>query len=166
MKLFAIVLLVCPLIAQTTEGITGGTPVPGSQHLESPSATPLAADLASPLDNPAFSNPILPTVDFAGTPKSDGRTLYRWSLAAEAAGNLADTLSSWHQLEGNPLLAGGGSVFDARSLALKSAFLGASFLVERWALHHNPGLYRTFAWLNFTIAGALGGVVAHNMSLH
>jgi hypothetical protein len=82
-----------------------------------------------------------------------------------AAGNVADTLSSWHQLEGNPLLAGGGSVFDARSLAVKSAFLGASFLVERWALHHNPGLYRTFAWLNFTIAGALGGVVAHNISI-
>jgi hypothetical protein len=48
---------------------------------------------------------------------------------------------------------------------LKSALVSASFLIERWALRQNPHLYRTFAWLNFTIAGVLGGVVAHNVAL-
>jgi hypothetical protein len=97
--------------------------------------------------------------------KSDGRTFYRWSLAAVTAANTADSISSWHRIEANPLLATPGSQFDTKSLMLKSALLGVTILVEHWALRHSPTLYRTFAWVNLTIAGALGGVVAHNASL-
>ncbi len=152
MKFFGIMLAVCllmvlcPLMAQT------GTPASNVPEAETFAALPpdAPAYLAKPERNDA---------------KNDGRTLYRWSLAAVAAGNAADTFSSWHQPEANPLLAGRGSEFDGRSVLLKSALVGASFLIERWALRQNPRLYRTFAWLNFTIAGVLGGVVAHNITL-
>jgi len=80
--------------------------------------------------------------------------------------NVADTFSSWHQPEANLFLANPGTSFDGRSLALKSAFMGASLLLERWALHHNSRLYTPLAWLNFASASVLGGVAAHNMTLH
>lgn len=165
MKFFGIVLpvcslmVLCPLMAQMN---TDGTPTSSLPEVDSSAARPLAAAadyLASPLKSNGKS-------DGKSEWKNDGQTLYRWSLAAVAAGNTADTFSSWHQPESNPLLATPGSEFDARSVALKSAFVGASFLIERWALHQNPRLYHTFAWLNFTIAGVLGGVVAHNVMLN
>jgi hypothetical protein len=37
--------------------------------------------------------------------------------------------------------------------------------VERLVLRHRPDLYRRVAWMNFGIAGALGAVVQHNISL-
>jgi hypothetical protein len=152
MKSFGIALCVClltamcPLMAQT------GTPASNAPEAE--------ALVAVPPDAPAYlATPVRVEV------RNDGQRLYRWSLAAVAAGNAGDTFSSWHQPEANPLLAGRGSEFDGRSVLLKSALVSASFLIERWALRQNPHLYRTFAWLNFTIAGVLGGVVAHNVAL-
>jgi hypothetical protein len=155
MKLFGIVLFVCPLMAQLDTAGISPLSLTGSSLIETqPAVTsnPLAA--AGYLNNP--HNP----------PKGDGKTLYRWSLAAVTVGNAADTFSSWHHPEANPFLANPGSNFDARFMALKAALLGASFLIERWALHYNPHLYRPFAWLNFTIGGVLGGVAAHNTTLH
>ncbi len=154
MKFFGIVgpvcslMALCPLMAQVN---TGGMPASSVAEVESFAGLP--PDAPAYLAKPG-------KIDV----KSDGQELYRWSLAAVAAGNAADTFSSWHQPEANPLLAS-GSEFDGRSVLLKSALVGASFLIERWALRENPRFYRTFAWLNFTIAGVLGGVVAHNMSL-
>jgi hypothetical protein len=138
MKYFAIALYVCPLIAQV-----------GSADLQ-PTVTPF---------------PLAAAVPFVNPPKSEGNTLYRWSLAAATLGSAADTFSSWGHPEANPLLANNGSNFDTRSVMLKSALLGASFLIEYYALRHNPHLYRHFAWLNFAIAGALGGAAAHNIML-
>jgi hypothetical protein len=144
MKFFGIVLCVCPLVAQIG--------IPASKVVEADAFSAL------PPDTPAFrGRPVKVEV------RNDGQTLYR--LAAAAVGNAADAFSSWHRPEANPLLAAQGSEFDGRSVLLKSALVGASFLIERWALRQNPRLYRTFAWLNFTIAGLLGGVVAHNMAL-
>jgi hypothetical protein len=114
---------------------------------------------------PLMAQETEPAASFNAAERSDGRTFYRWSMVAVTAANTADSISSWHQIEANPLLARPGSQFDGRSLMLKSALLGATFLMERWALRHSPTLYRTFAWVNLTIAGALGGVVTHNMSL-
>jgi hypothetical protein len=91
-------------------------------------------------------------------PKIGGNTFYRWFLAAVAADTEADAFWSWSHPESNPLLAKPGSNFDTRFVVLKSALLGASLLIECYALHHNPRLCRHFVWLNFTIAGALGGV--------
>jgi hypothetical protein len=154
MKFFAMMLLVCPLIAQI------GRPVSNVADTDT---------LAAPPPEVLSNSPAYLAKPDAGNgnsdAKSDGQRLYRWSLAAVAAGNAADTFSSWHQPEANPLLASPGSEFDGRSVLVKSALVGASLLVEHWALRQNPHLYRTFAWLNFTIAGVLGGVVAHNIAL-
>ena len=95
----------------------------------------------------------------------DGRTFYRWSQVAVFAGNAADTASSWNQSEGNPLLAKPGGSFGAGSLAIKTGLLGTSFVIQRWALHHNPKLYKTFGWMNVAIAGGLGAAAAHNVAI-
>ncbi len=95
----------------------------------------------------------------------DGRTFYRWSQVAVFAANGADTFSSWNQSEGNPLLAKSGGNFGAGSLAIKAGLLGTSFVIQRWALHHNPKLYKTFGWMNVAIAGGLGAAAAHNVAI-
>lgn len=153
MKFFGIVLWACPLMAQVGNGVMPAANAPeAATFADLPSGAP--AYLANPMKNDATRDA-----------RNDGQTMYRWSLAAVAAGNAADTFSSWHQPETNPLLAPHGSEFDGRSVLLKSALVGASCLIEHWALRENPRLYRTFAWLNFTIAGVLGGVVGHNIAL-
>jgi hypothetical protein len=97
--------------------------------------------------------------------EKEGRTLYRWSLFALAAGNAADAISSWHLQEANPVLAGSRSEFDARSVALKAALGGVSVVLQHWVLSRKPGMYRPLARINFVIAGALGAVAVHNTTL-
>ena len=92
-------------------------------------------------------------------PLAQGQTFYRWSLASIVASSAADSVSSWHKSEANPVL---GPQFDARSLALKAGFITTSSVLERLVIRHNPRLYRPFGWMNFGLAGALGGVGAHN----
>ena len=94
-----------------------------------------------------------------------GRAFYRWSVAVLAASSTADAASSWRRPEANPVLAGSGSTFGAGSVAVKLGLVGSSFLLERLVLRHRPDLYRRVAWLNFGIAGALGAVVRHNISV-
>lgn len=165
MKLYAYVLFVCPLMAQVeVAGMPGFRPLPSNLIPPSGPSTGGSTEMSS-ATRPATVAPAFLTAPLKSE-KSDGKTLYRWSLAAVAAGNAMDTFSSWNRPEANGALATPGSNFDARSMALKSAFIGTSFLIERWALKHNSGLYKPLAWLNFSIAGVLGGVSAHNMSLH
>ena len=97
--------------------------------------------------------------------KVEGRTFYRWSLAAALAGNAADAISSWHQSEANSVLGGKSGTFGAQSLAIKAGLVGSTFLIQHWALRHNPKLYKSFAWMNVAIAGGLGATAAHNMSI-
>ena len=95
----------------------------------------------------------------------EGKAFYRWSQVAVFAGNAADTVSSWNQSEGNPLLAKSGGNFGTGSLAIKAGLLGTSLVIQRWALHHNPKLYKSFAWMNVAIAGGLGAAAAHNVAI-
>lgn len=97
--------------------------------------------------------------------QSHGRTVYRWSVATLVTANVVDAASSWNGLEGNPLLARPGTRFGASSVAIKSGFVGASLLLQHFALRHHPGLYKRMAWINFAASGALGGVAAHNFSI-
>jgi hypothetical protein len=151
MKFLGILLLVCPLMAQI--GSTG------------PVAS-VAANVSS-----TTATALLPAAPFSGggAAKMDGeikgRQFYRWSIIAIMAGNAADTVSSWHHPEANPVLANPGAGFGVRSVALKAGLLGTSLLLEHWALKHNPGLYRRLAWMNVAIAGGLGEVAARNASL-
>jgi len=105
------------------------------------------------------------SVDLAAPQKIEHQKFYQWSVAALAAGNVADAASSWRRPEANPVLANPGAAFGTQSLLLKSGLLGTSLLLERWALRHNPRLYKPFAWMNFAVGGGLGAVAARNASL-
>ena len=94
-----------------------------------------------------------------------GRNLYRWSIAAAIAANVADAASSWSQQEANPLVAGGRAQFGASSVAIKSGFVATSLVIQHIALRHRPDLYKKLAWLNFGTAGVLGGVARYNMGV-
>lgn len=113
---------------------------------------------------PAISGSEAATINLekAGPP---GRTLYRWSIAAALAANVADIASSWSLQEGNPVVAGGGSQFGVTSVAIKSGFVATSLVIQHIALRHRPDLYKKLAWLNFGTAGVLGGVAHYNSGL-
>jgi len=127
-----------------------------------PSDLPAIPSSASAISVPSA----LPYSSLAVQPEyKSGRTLYRWSVAALLAGNVADIASSWHRPEANPLLATPGAKFDVGSVALKSGFIGASLVIEYWALRHNRHLYKGLAWMNYAVAGGLGVVVEHNVNV-
>ena len=156
MKLFAIVLLVCPLMAQ----VQPGTVAP-DMSFEVSTAAPAFGLAGTP---PArVTHPIPPPV--TERIEHDGRNLYRWSVVAVVAANALDVASSWQQMEANPVL-GANSRFGARAVAIKAGFAGGSLLIEHWALRKNPKLYRKFAWLNFSVAGGLGVTASYNFHLH
>jgi hypothetical protein len=94
-----------------------------------------------------------------------GRTLYRWSMAAVVVANATDVASSWRQPEANPLVAGGGAQFGATSAAIKTGLVAASLVIQHATLRHRPDLYKKVAWLNFAMAGLLGGVASYNMGV-
>jgi hypothetical protein len=101
----------------------------------------------------------------AGERAIPGRNLYNWSVAAVVAANAADIASSWHGQEANPFVAGGGSQFGMKSVAIKSGFVATSLLIQHVALRHRPDLHKRMAWLNFATAGVLSGVAKHNYSV-
>ena len=140
--------------------------IPASAQVREDGASIPDLPASSPSATSSYTPPVLahPSWDMQ-TERQSGRTLYRWSVAAVLAGNAADIASSWHRQEANPLLANPGSKFDVTSVALKSGFVGASLLLEYWALHHNPHLYKALAWMNFGVAGGLGAVVEHNVTV-
>jgi len=81
------------------------------------------------------------------------------------AANGADVATSWRNREANPFVAGPTTQFGMTSVAIKSGLVGASLLMQHFALRHRPELAKRLAWMNFVSAGALGGVAAHNESL-
>ena len=113
---------------------------------------------------PAASRFDARTANF-GQNTTAGRTLYRWSIATVLAANTADVASSWSQQEANPFVAGGGSQFGIRSVAIKTGFVATSLLIQHIALRHRPDLYKKLAWMNFVTSGVLGGVAKSNMDL-
>ena len=118
MKLFGIILFVCPLMAQVEcVGIPSSDPVPSGLIPPSSLASSNSTDTVLSTMRPAAIAGYLATPSKEG----DGKTFYRWSLAAVAAGNAADTFSSWHHPEATVFLSNPGTNFDARSVALKSA---------------------------------------------
>jgi hypothetical protein len=117
---------------------------------------------------PMSQVPLAPTPHVVVSPRKDARNIamFRWSVAAVLAGHAVDSISSWRRPEANPALATSGSEFDGRALALKSAFLGGSFLIQRYAIHKNPRVYRPLAWMNFALAAGFGAAAIHNFRLH
>jgi len=147
MKILTTLFLAVPMMAQVNSGI----PVP---------STKIAGFVASA----APSRPEAWRKDLT-TEERPGRTVYYWSVATVVAASAADAASSWSGREANPVLAGPAAQFGVGSVALKSGLVGAPLLLQHVALHHNPGLYKRLAWMNFATSGILGGVTAHNMSV-
>ena len=92
------------------------------------------------------------------------KRLWRASIAAVAAGSAADIHSSLGKPEANGLLANPQGVFSAQGIGLKLAIVGAAVGTQQYLLHKHPtaSAYKTGAFINFAVAGALGGVAVHN----
>lgn len=98
---------------------------------------------------------------------SKGKRLWIWSLAALAAGNIADMHSSWGRPEANPLLAGANGRFDWRSAGIKLGIQTPLIGFQLWRTRKNPSpsLYKSYSITNFAVGGAFAGVAIHNYRL-
>ena len=107
------------------------------------------------------------TISSAEHPASRGKKLWMWSLAALAAGNIADMHSSWGRPEANPLLAGANGRFDWRSASIKLGIQAPLIGFQLWRAHRNPSpsLYKSYTITNFAVGGAFGAVAIHNYRL-
>ncbi|MBA4182105.1 MAG: hypothetical protein C0506_16080 [Anaerolinea sp.] len=143
--LLALLLFVCPLVAQQwyTEG-----------------AVPNRLTSIDSVPN-AFIDTI-PKV--SATPQSK---LYSISVAALIGANAADLASSWGRPELNPLLTPGssGGRFGWQAATIKLGLAGGSLLFQRYVLRRRPELQRGFAISNFIAAGAMSAVAVRNQTL-
>ena len=94
-----------------------------------------------------------------------GRSLYRWSGTTVLAANAADLVSSWGNLESNPVVGAQGPEFGVTAMAIKSGFVAASLVIQHVVLRHRPDLYKKLAWLNFATSGVLGAAATHNVTV-
>ena len=76
-----------------------------------------------------------------------------------------DMQSSLGKHETNGLLANRQGVFSAQGIpAWKLAIAGAALGTQHYLVHKHPGVstYKTGAFINFAVAGALSGISIHN----
>jgi hypothetical protein len=96
------------------------------------------------------------------------KKLWMWSLAALAAGNIADVQSSWRAPEANPLLARSQGRFGWQSLGIKLGLQAPLVGFELWQAHKHPSatFYKTYTVTNFASGGVFGAAAIHNHTLH
>jgi hypothetical protein len=94
-------------------------------------------------------------------------TRWKISMAALAAANAVDTVSSWQKRELNPTLTPSSSTFGGQSTVLKMGITGIVMGVEWLAMrrHPRPQLYRALSIVNFGSAAAIGVVAGHNFTV-
>jgi hypothetical protein len=92
------------------------------------------------------------------------KRLWKASIAAVAAGSIVDMQSSLGKHETNGILANHQGVFSMQGIGIKLAIAGATLGTQHYILHKHPTVsgYKSGAFINFAVAGALGGVAAHN----
>jgi hypothetical protein len=97
-------------------------------------------------------------------PTSKEKKLWAWSLAALAAGNVADTQSSWRALESNRLLADSRGRFGWQSAGIKFGLQAPLVAFQLWQAHKHPNarLYKAYTVTNFAIGGVFGAAAVHN----
>jgi hypothetical protein len=97
-------------------------------------------------------------------PTSKEKKLWAWSLAALAAGNVADTQSSWRAPESNRLLADSRGRFGWQSAGIKFGLQAPLVAFQLWQAHKHPSarLYKTYTITNFAVGGAFGAAAIHN----
>ena len=92
--------------------------------------------------------------------------LWRWSVAAVAAGQAADLATSHRGYESNSWLRNeSGELATGRAIGIKGGVTAGSALLQVWALRRwpNSSAARIFTVVNFGIAGLHGGVAVHNL---
>jgi hypothetical protein len=108
---------------------------------------------------------IAATVLLAATLSADPNALWRSSVAALAAANAADTVTTYQAVgrgyrELNPLAGSPGG-----SVALKAGLLGAVVLTECLILRAHPKAAGKLALINFGAAGIPAAAAIHNARL-
>ncbi|HEY1205466.1 MAG: hypothetical protein ABSH46_05910 [Bryobacteraceae bacterium] len=97
-------------------------------------------------------------------PEKPGKKLWWASVAALAAATALDARSSWGRQELNPLLQGSNGRFNAGSVEIKSAIVGATVAFQWLALrHHSKKLDEPLGFANLAAAGLTAGAAAHNL---
>jgi len=129
-------------------------------------ASLLAAEESSPA-LPAITreNFVPATTGQAAKPK-DVR-LWKVSVTALAAANALDVHSSWGKHELNSVLSNSSGKFGGQGALLKAGvqggLLGLEYLISRG--HPSGKVYRVLSVINFSAAGVIGGVAAHNYTI-
>ena len=90
------------------------------------------------------------------------RRIWKWSVAALAAANAGDAMSSMGRYELNPVL--GRGPFGWRATGIKISIPAATIGVEYLILRRHPEAIRKAASLNFGMAGVTTGVSVHNLT--
>lgn len=91
--------------------------------------------------------------------------LWRWSVAALAAGSATDAWSSFGRHEANPLLRDQRGQFSGRAIGIKAAIAGSGVAAQWLVFRRRPEAARAAAFTNFGMAGLFTGVAVRNRSL-
>jgi len=86
-------------------------------------------------------------------------SLWRWSVAALAAGNAADIASTIGQTERNPML---GPSMNVRAVSIKVGIAAGSVAFQAIIEHKRPRAEKAFSAANFATSSALAGLAARN----
>jgi hypothetical protein len=89
-----------------------------------------------------------------------GKRIWKWSLAAVAAGNAADIMTSVGRHELNPVL--GVGQFGPRATGIKIGISTATVGLQYLLVRRRPEAARKLAYVNFGMAAAVGGAAAYN----
>src|SRR5262245_57490769 len=92
--------------------------------------------------------------------RGTGSRLWKWSLAAIAAGNAADMATSMGRYELNPVLGVGR--FGPRATGIKVGLSTATIGLQYLMLRRRPEAARKLSYVNFGMAAATSGAAAYN----
>ena len=126
-----------------------------------------AKDMDVPLEetpNVIQPKPMLSVLEKPAVTQPRGKTLWRFSIAALAVGNVMDAQSSWGKRELNQSLAGSNGSFGMHSALLKVGIVAGVCTVEYLVLRRHPStsLYRKLSFVNFGDATVTGAMAIRN----
>ena len=86
--------------------------------------------------------------------------LWKYSVMALAASNIADAAASAGRYETNPVL--GRGPFGGRAVAIKAGISFANIAVQRMILKHHAAASKPAAAINFGMAAVVGSIAIRN----
>jgi len=96
-----------------------------------------------------------------GIARAQAREVRQWQYSAAflSAASVADSVSSWHQPEVNPIL---GSRFEVKSVLIKSVIVGGALGVEWILVRRHPETRRAFTVTNWIAGAGTLGIAGRN----